>query len=156
MELEGYTAVKMEAFRHNSIWISFNPEKDGYSIFIPKTCMKHMRNPPYVQLLVNPEEKQLLLRPLWRKKDGRRCGVRTAVTLITGANGSVIKPYGLLYEKLARLAGWEDNPGARYRVYGRAVETDGSPFLIFYLGETVFQVPMETTVSDCIVSGEEK
>ena len=158
VEFEGYTVVRKEMFNHNEIWISFNPGKRERRIFIPKKCMNHLGNPPYVQLLANPEEKKLVLRPLWRKKEGRgRHAARTAIILITGTEGSITVPCGLLFKKLAELAGWEDNPEAKYRVYGRAVKTEGgSPLLVFSLDETVFFIPMETEAADSPAVDEEK
>lgn len=158
VELEGYTVVRKEMFKGNEIWISFNPGKRERRIFIPKKCMNHIGNPPYVQLLINPEEKKLVLRPLQQKKEGKgRHAVRTAITLITGTEGSITTPCELLFKKLAELIGWEDNPEAKYLVYGRAVESDGgSPVLVFSLDETVFFMPTETSSSDNPVISEEE
>lgn len=158
VELEGYTVVRKEMFNRNEIWISFNPGKRERRIFIPKKCMSHLGNPPYVQLLVNPEEKKLVLMPLWRKKEGKgRHAARTAVMLIIGTEGSITAPCELLFKKLAGLAGWEDDPEAKYKVYGRAVKTDGgSPLLVFSLDETVFFIPTDTDPADNVAADEEK
>ena len=155
VELEGYTVVRREMFKCNDIWISFNPGRKERNIFIPKKCLNHIGNPSYVQMLVNPEEKKIVLRPLW-KRESRRRAPRTGATLITGTEGSVIQQCGSLFRKLAALAGWDENSEVKHRVYGRTVETDGgSPILVFSLDETVFFIP-EKTAPDSPVAKEEK
>lgn len=156
VNFEGYEIVGKEMFARNNIWISFNPGRKDHHIFIPKGCVKHLGNPPYVQMLVNPGGKQLLLRPLWRKKEGKGWhGIRTSITLITGSEGSIIKSCEPLFRKIAEIAGWEGNPDAKHRIHGRAAETDGGrPILLFSLDETDLFIPTETVFSASPVSDE--
>lgn len=137
MDLEGYQIVRREQFAREDLWIDFNPAKKDHHIFISKVCMKHLGNPPYVTMLINPEEKNLILRPRWRKKDGPgRHAIRTAITLITGPEGSIIKSCEPMFRKIAEIAGWEDSLTAKHRVYGRAFKTNsGSSLLVFSLDE---------------------
>ena len=78
-------------------------------------------------ILMDPEEKLLIIRPCWRKKEGKGWHApRLSTKLITGPEGAIIKSCEPIFRKIAEIAGWEDELKEKHRIYGNAVNTDGS------------------------------
>ena len=80
MDFKDYEVVRKEMFEEQDpdIWIRFDPSNGG-KILLSEKCSRFLRKPPYVQILINPDVKRLLLRALWRIRDGKRRGMNTAI-----------------------------------------------------------------------------
>lgn len=122
----GYQVVRGEFFAHiNEPSVTFNNCK----IYTNTVCLNKLPAVNYVQLLVNPEEMKLAIRPseenakdsfLWcgiNRRDGRKKPRQITCRV--------------LFAKLTMLMGW--NPVHRYKVMGKLIEANGEHLFIFDL-----------------------
>ena len=131
MSLEGYEAVRKEAFEGQNTWICFDTSNGGRILF-SESCIRFLRKPPYVQILVNLDVKRLILRGLWRKKDGKKRGIHTAVKVnYEGDRAAVQGSCGIFIKKLTEVMQWE--PDMRYQIIGQKVTTESRSLLSFPL-----------------------
>ena len=131
VSLEGYEAVRKEAFEGPDTWIRFDPSNGGRILF-SESCVRLLRKPPYVQILVNPNVKRLILRGLWRKKDGKKRRIHTAVKVdYEGKTAAVQGTCGIFIKKLTEVMQWE--PDMRYQIIGQKVTTESRSILSFPL-----------------------
>ena len=131
VSLDGYEAVGKEAFEGPDTWICFDPSNGGRILF-SESCIRFLRKPPYVQILVNPDVKRLILRGLWRKKDGKKRGIHTAVKVdYEGKTAAVQGACGIFIKKLTEVMQWE--PDMRYQIIGQKVTTESRSLLSFPL-----------------------
>ena len=131
MSLEGYEVVRKKAFEGPDTWICFDPSNGGRILF-SESCIRFLRKPPYVQILVNPDVKRLILRGLWRKKDGKKRGIHTAVKVdYEGKTAAVQGACGIFIKKLTEVMQWE--PDMRYQIIGQKVTTESRSLLSFPL-----------------------
>lgn len=120
---EGFQVVRGEFFSHiYEPSITFNKNK----IALNTACIKKLPEVEYVQMLVNPEEKKIAVRPCQEdEKDSFRW--RSA--------GNKLKPKQItckvFFAKIMSLMGW--NPNNRYKLLGKLIESGGELLFTFDL-----------------------
>ena len=123
----GYQVVRGEFFAHiNEPSISFSQNK----IYVNKACLKRLPDVDYVQILVNPDEKKLVIRPAdedskdafqWAKVKGK---IRVPKQ-ITGRVFSAM---------IVNLMEW--NPNYRYKLLGKIIRSGDERLIVFDLTAT--------------------
>ena len=120
---EGFQVVRGEFFSHiYEPSITFNKNK----IALNTDCIRKLPEVEYVQMLVNPEEKKIAVRPCQEdEKDSFRW--RSA--------GNKLKPKQItckvFFAKIMSLMGW--NPNNRYKLLGKLIESGGELLFTFDL-----------------------
>ena len=120
---EGFQVVRGEFFSHiYEPSITFNKNK----IALNTACIRKLPEVEYVQMLVNPEEKKIAVRPCQEdEKDSFRW--RSA--------GNKLKPKQItckvFFAKIMSLMGW--NPNNRYKLLGKLIESGGVLLFTFDL-----------------------
>ena len=120
---EGFQVVRGEFFSHiYETSITFNKNK----IALNTACIRKLPEVEYVQMLVNPEEKKIAVRPCQEdEKDSFRW--RSA--------GNKLKPKQItckvFFAKIMSLMGW--NPNNRYKLLGKLIESGGELLFTFDL-----------------------
>ena len=120
---EGFQVVRGEFFSHiYEPSITFNKNK----IALNTACIRKLPEVEYVQMLVNPEEKKIAVRPGQEdEKDSFRW--RSA--------GNKLKPKQItckvFFAKIMSLMGW--NPNNRYKLLGKLIESGGELLFTFDL-----------------------
>lgn len=128
---DGYQVVRGEFFAHiNEPSITFN----GYKFNVNSACLNKMPQTDYIQILVNPTDKKLVIRPCSENdKDSHKCcniGVKS---------GKRIPRYitcRMFFAKIAALMNW--NPDYRYKLLGKLIKSDNEFLFIFDL--TAFEM----------------
>ena len=120
---EGFQVVRGEFFAHiYEPSFTFN----NYKVSVNTACIKKLPDVEYVQILVNPEDKKLAVRPCSEEeKDSFRwCsnGKKRAPKQITCR---------IFFAKIITLMGW--NPNHRYKLLGKLIRSNGELLLIFDL-----------------------
>lgn len=121
---QGYQVVRREFFAHiQEPAITFN----RYQIYANSVCLKKMPQIDYVQILVNPETKKLVVRP---------CGEDEKDSFLWRSNGkSRHRPKQItcrvFYAKIMELMDW--NPELRYRLLGKLIHSNDEQLLLFDL-----------------------
>lgn len=128
---QGYQVVRREFFAHvQEPAITFN----RYQIYVNMACLRKMPQVDYVQILVNPETKKLVIRPcgeddkdsfLWRSnsKSGRRPKQITC---------------RVFFAKIMELMKWR--PELRYKLLGKLIHSNGEQLFLFDLAAAqIFQ-----------------
>ena len=123
----GYQVVRGEFFAHvREPSITFNLNK----ISVNRACLKRMPDVDYVQILVNPDEKKLVIRPadedskdafLWCTRKGSAKNPKQ----ITGR---------VFFAMVVNLMGW--NPDYRYKLLGKIMRSGDEKLIIFDLTAT--------------------
>ncbi len=123
----GYQVVRGEFFAHVcEPSISFNQNK----IYVNAACLKRMPDVEYVQILVNSDEKKLVIRPA--NEDAKDaflwCSSKTTVRkpkLITCR---------VFFAKMVSLMSW--NADYRYKLLGKLIRSGGEKIIVFDLTAT--------------------
>lgn len=124
---DGYQVVRREFFAHvYEPSITFNNCK----VSLNTACLTQMPNVDYVQILVNPEDKKLAVRPSSEdEKDS---------FLWCTAGGSKRKPKQItcrmFFAKVIQLMDW--NPDYRYKLLGKLIRSGSEHLFIFDLMAT--------------------
>lgn len=120
---EGYEVVRGEFFAH-----TYEPSFtfSGYKVSVNTACIKKLPEVEYVQILVNPTEKKLAVRPCSEEeKDSFRwCsnGRKKAPKQITCR---------IFFAKVITLMGW--NPNYRYKLLGKLIRSEDELLFVFDL-----------------------
>ena len=120
---EGFQVVRGEFFSHiYEPSITFNKNK----IALNTACIRKLPEVEYVQMLVNPEEKKIAVRPCQEdEKDSFRWR----------STGNKLKPKQItckvFFAKIMSLMGW--NPNNRYKLLGKLIESGGELLFTFDL-----------------------
>ena len=120
---EGFQVVRGEFFSHiYEPSITFNKNK----IALNTACIRKLPEVEYVQMLVNPEEKKIAVRPCQEdEKDSFRWR----------SVGNKLKPKQItckvFFAKIMSLMGW--NPNNRYKLLGKLIESGGELLFTFDL-----------------------
>ena len=120
---EGFQVVRGEFFSHiYEPSITFNKNK----IALNTACIRKLPEVEYVQMLVNPEEKKIAVRPCQEdEKDSFRWR----------SSGNKLKPKQItckvFFAKIMSLMGW--NPNNRYKLLGKLIESGGELLFTFDL-----------------------
>lgn len=120
---DGYQVVRGEFFSHiYEPSITFN----GNKVYVNTTCIKKIPNHDYVQILVNPDEKKLAVRPcLEDERDSFRwCSASKKRTpkQITCR---------VFFAKVVTLMSW--NPAYRYKLLGKLIRSNNELLFVFDL-----------------------
>lgn len=120
---EGFQVVRGEFFAHTyEPSFSFN----NYKVSMNTACIKKLPNIEYVQILINPEEKKLAVRPCTEdaKDSFRWCtsGKKRAPKAITCR---------IFFAKVFSLMDW--NPNYRYKLLGKLIRSGGELLFVFDL-----------------------
>ena len=120
---DGYQVVRGEFFAHiNEPTITFN----GNKVYVNTACLKRLPEVERVQILINEEERTLVVRPssedekesfVWCSR-----GVKRSPKQVTGKEFMI---------KLLALTGW--NPDNRYKLLGKIFRTGSEVLFIFNL-----------------------
>ena len=121
---EGYQVVRGEFFAH-----IFEPSFtfNSYKVSVNTACIKKLPNIDYVQILVNPEEKKLAVKPCPEEaKDSFRW---------CSANSKKRSPKQItcriFFAKVIALMGW--NPNYRYKLLGKLLKSGDDILFVFDL-----------------------
>lgn len=124
---DGYQVVRREFFAHVfEPSITFNNSK----ISLNTACINKLPDVDYVQILVNPEEKKLVVRPccedekdsfLWCTKSSTKRKAKYITCRV-------------FFAKVVQLMNW--NPDYRYKLLGKIIRTCDEYLLCFDLKET--------------------
>lgn len=120
---EGFQVVRGEFFAHTyEPSFSFN----NYKVSMNTACIKKLPNTEYVQILVNPMEKKLAVRPCTEdaKDSFRWCtsGKKRGPKAITCR---------IFFAKVFTLMGW--NLNYRYKLLGKLIRSGGELLFVFDL-----------------------
>ena len=124
-DYEGYQVVRQEFFAHvNEPAVTFN----NYKFYGNAACLRRFPTTEFVQVLINREQKLLVLRPCgeedrdafpWRTQKSKKPKQATC---------------RLFFAKVFELMGW--NPAHRYRLLGKVVQAAGERLLVFDMTAT--------------------
>lgn len=120
----GYQVVRGEFFAHiNEPSVSFNQSK----VYVNMGCLKRMQDVSYVQILVNSEEKKLVIRPAGEdEKDA---------FLWCTVSKDVRRPKQItcrvFFAKIVHLMSW--NPDYRYKLLGKIIRSGEERLVVFDL-----------------------
>ncbi len=122
-DFEGYQVVRGEFFSHiYEPSFSFSNDK----VYVNATCLKKLPDYEYVQILVNPDEHKLAVRPCDEdEKDSFRwCSTskKRSPKQITCR---------MFFAKVMTLMGW--NPAYRYKLLGKLIRSNGQLLFVFDL-----------------------
>lgn len=118
---EDYEVVRGEFFAH-----TYEPMVSFYSnkIFVNTACLRKFEEVEYIQILVNPEEKKLAIKPAeeedkdsfkWTAGKSKRTPRQVKCTLF--------------YAKVFSLMGW--NPDYKYKLLGKLIRSKNELLFVF-------------------------
>ena len=124
---DGYQVVRGEFFAHvYEPSISFNQSK----IYVNAACLKRMPDVDYVQILVNSDEKKLVIRPA--DEDAKDA------FLWCSSKASIRKPKQItcrvFFAKIVNLMSW--NADYRYKMLGKVIRSGDEKLIVFDLTAT--------------------
>ena len=119
---DGFQVVRDEFFAHvNEPTLSFSNNK----VYVNAACIRKLPDIDYVQMLVNPDEKKVCIRPC---NEGERDSFRWK----SKANG---KPKQItckmFFAKIMSMMNWD--PNYRYKLLGKLIESGGELLFSFDL-----------------------
>lgn len=121
---DGFQVVRGEYFAHTyEPSISFNQ----YKISINRACLLRLPEVEYVQLLINPQDKKLVLRPSHADEKG---SFRWRVKGVTKSRAVGCRVF---FARLAELMNW--NLDYRYKLLGKMVKSQSEYLYVFDLTE---------------------
>lgn len=122
-DFDGYQVVRGEFFSHiYEPSFCFNNDK----VYVNSSCLKKLPGYDYVQILVNPDERKLAVRPCdederdsfrWCSASGKRSPKQITCRMF--------------FAKVMTLMGW--NPSYRYKLLGKLVKSNSELLFIFDL-----------------------
>lgn len=122
-DYDGYQVVRGEFFAH-TYEPSFTFNK--YKVSVNKACIKKLPNIEYVQILVNPDEKKLVVKPCpEEEKDSFRWCMSN-----NKRSPKQIK-CNIFFAKVFKLMGWD--PDYRYKLLGKLVRSENQLLFVFDL-----------------------
>jgi hypothetical protein len=126
---QGYQVVRGEFFAHiHEPAITFNNCK----ISLNAACVNKLPDVDFVQILVNPEEMKLAVRPCGEdaKDSFPWCGIKRK----NGRKQSRQITCRMFFAKTVQLMGW--NPDHRYKMMGKLIQSNDEYLFIFDLKAT--------------------
>lgn len=123
-DFDGFQVVRREFFAHvQEPSVTFN----GFKFYVNTACLNKFPKTEFVQVLVNPEAKILILRPCAEyAKDAFAWS-----TLSKGKRKPRQTTCKIFYAKIMALMGWE--PGYRYKMLGRLIRANDEYLMAFDL-----------------------
>lgn len=135
---DGYQVVRGEFFAHiNEPSITFNSSK----VSLNTAAVNKLPDTEYVQILVNPESHQLVVKP--SSEDIRDSFLWSAENRKTGRRRPKQITCRIFFAKVFELMGW--NPDYRYKMLGKLINTNDGLLFLFDLDSTEIY---RRTVSD--------
>ena len=128
---DGYQVVRGEFFAHiYEPSLCFNRSR----VYVNMGCLKRMQDVDYVQILVNAEEKKLVIRPAGEdEKDAFLwCSIRNAVRRPKQITCRVF------FAKIVHLMSW--NADYRYKLLGKIIRSGDEKLAVFDLNATEIYV----------------
>ena len=120
---DGYQVVRGEFFSHlYEPSFSFSNDK----VYVNAACIRKIPDYDYVQILVNPEEKKLAVRPC---QEDERDSFRWCSA--TGKRSPKQITCRMFFAKVMALMGW--NGGYRYKLLGKLIRSNGQLLFVFDL-----------------------
>lgn len=120
---DGYQIVRGEFFAHTyEPSFTFNRCK----VSVNTACIKKLPQVEFVQILVNPEEKKLAVRPC---KENEKDSFRWCTT--GKKRGPKQITCRIFFAKVISLMGW--NPNYRYKLLGKLIRSKGELLFVFDL-----------------------
>ena len=131
--LAGFQVVRREFISHK-----FEPTLTikGSSIIFNSACIRMMNNVVYIQLLINPEKEQLVIKPCER---GDKDAIRWCIVKDKDVRKSRQITCKIFTAKLYDLMGWERF--YRYKLQGSITKFNGMDLYVFNLSETEGYLP---------------
>ena len=131
---EGYQVVRREFISH-----SFDPAMTirGTSITFNNSCISKLENATYIQFLINPTEKKLIIRPC---DIGARDAIRWCVVKEDKRKSRQIT-CRIFAERLYEMMGWDTL--YRYRLQGMKIHYNGEAMYLFDLTSTECFLPQK-------------
>lgn len=122
-DFDGYQVVRGEFFSHlHEPAFSFSSDK----VYVNSSCLKKLPEFDYVQILVNPEEKKLAVRPcLEDERDSFRWCSSTKKRTPKQITCR------MFFAKVMSLMGW--NPSYRYKLLGKLIHSNSEFLFLFDL-----------------------
>ena len=122
-DYEGFQVVRGEFFAHiNEPSFVFNSNK----IYVNTACVRKLPDTEFVQIMVNPEEKKLAVRP---------CDESEKDSFRWKSNSEKIRPKQIscriFFAKIYSLMGWNYNN--RYKLLGKLIRSNDELLFIFDL-----------------------
>lgn len=125
----GYQVVRGEFFAHiNEPSIVFNKCK----VYVNTACVNKLPDVDYVQILVNPDESKLAVRPC--NEDEKDSFLWCGINRKTGRKKPRAITCRLFFAKVVQLMDW--NPEYRYKMLGKLIQSNGENLFIFDLAAT--------------------
>ena len=138
---DGFQVVRGEFFSHiYEPSITFNNNK----ISLNAACIRKLPEVEYVQMLVNPEERRIAVKPCREdEKDSFKW---------RSGNGTKLKPKQItckiFFAKIMSMMGWD--PINRYKLLGKLIESNG--VLLFSFAQTLMPEAIRNIFSRCFSS----
>lgn len=122
-DYEGYEVVRGEFFAHTyEPMISFYKDK----VAVNSACLRKLDGTEYIQILVNPEEKKLAVKPSDEEdKDSFRWSVGKTKKLPRQIKCTIF------FAKVFSLMGW--NPEYKYKLLGKLIRSNSQLLFVFDL-----------------------
>lgn len=121
----GYEVVRGEFFAHLfEPSITFNNEK----VSVNTACINKISDAEYVQILVNPDEKKLAVKPCAEDKRDSFCWVSRTQNGKRKPKAITCKVF---FAKVMNLMKW--NPAHRYKIIGKLIRTPSEALFVFDL-----------------------
>ena len=122
---DGYEVVRGEFFSHLfEPSITFNGEK----ISMNSACINKLSDAEYVQILVNPMEKKLAVKPCAEEKKDSFCWVTVNED---GKRKPKTITCKVFFAKVMHLMDWD--PNYRYKILGKLIRTPADTLFVFDL-----------------------
>lgn len=119
---DGFQVVRGEFFAHmHEPTLSFNNNK----VYVNTACVRKLPDIDYVQMLVNPNEKKVCIRPC---NEGERDSFRWKSS---GKNKPKQITCRMFFAKIMSLMEWD--PNYRYKLLGKLIESGGELLFSFDL-----------------------
>lgn len=119
---DGFQVVRGEFFSHvNEPTLSFNNNK----VYVNATCIRKLPDIDYVQMLVNPDEKKVCIRPC---SEGERDSFRWK-SKVNGKPKQITCK--MFFAKIMSMMDWD--PNYRYKLLGKLIESGGELLFSFDL-----------------------
>ena len=126
---QGYQVVRGEFFAHiNEPSITFNNSK----VSLNTACVNKLPDIDYVQILVNPEEMKLAVRPCG--EDAKDSFLWCGINRKNGRKKPRQITCRMFFAKIVQLMEW--NPDHRYKIMGKLIESNDDYLFIFDLKAT--------------------
>ncbi len=131
---DGYQVVRREFISHR-----FDPAMTirGNSITFNNACISKLENATYIQFLINPTEKKLIIRPC---DEGARDAIRWCIVKSDKRKSRQIT-CRIFSERLYEMMGWDSV--YRYRLQGMKIRYQGEQMYLFDLSSNECFLPQK-------------